>query len=314
MFRSITRAFLGTEGDLSERQGAVLVATAGVVFSLTAIAYRAVEAAGDWQFLAYRGATTAAAMLVLVGLRHSRRPIDLRRIEPTVVLAGILLAATSMLYILALARTTAAITLFTLAAAPVVAAVIGWIVLREPVTRPTILAIVATAVGIAIMVWSGLEAGSGAGVLLAAITPFTIGSYNVALRSVGHVDPIVPALIAGTLLAVVSAMVALGSGEGLAISGRDAALASLTGGFALGVGLPMFNLGHHSVSAARVSLLLMTEIVLAPLWVWIWPGETPRTATLVGGAIVLGTVVWLLTRSDADRVTAPPSTLPVADT
>jgi drug/metabolite transporter (DMT)-like permease len=313
VLRSITRAFLG-EGDLSERQGAVLVATAGVVFSLTAIAYRALEAASDWQFLAYRGATTAAAMLVLIALRHSRRPVDLRRIDLTVVLAGALLAATSMLYILALERTTAAITLFTLAAAPVVAAVVGWIVLREPVTRPTLVAIAATAFGISIMVGSGLEAGSGLGVLLAAMAPITVGSYNVVLRSVRDVDPVVPALIAGTILAVVAGTVAIGSGEGLAISGRDAALASLTGGFALGVGLPMFNLGHRSVAAARVSLLLMTEIVLAPLWVWIWPGETPRTATLVGGAIVLGTVVWLLTRSDPDRTTAPPSTVPAVDT
>lgn len=313
MLRSIIRAFVG-EGELSEREGAVLVAAAGVVFSLTAIAYRAVEAASDWQFLAYRGASTAAAMLVLIALRHRRRPVDLRRIDRTVVLAGALLAATSMLYILALERTTAAITLFTLAAAPVVAAVVGWIVMREPVTRPTIVAIAATAVGITIMVGSGLEGGSGLGVLFAAIAPITVGSYHVALRSAGEVDPIVPALIAGTFLAVVAATVAIGSGQGLAISGRDAALASLTGGFALGVGLPMLNLGHHSVAAARVSLLLMTEIVLAPLWVWIWPGETPRNATLVGGVIVLGTVLWLLTRSDADRFAAPPSTVPVSDT
>jgi drug/metabolite transporter (DMT)-like permease len=279
-----------------------------VVFSLTAITYRAVEAASDWQFLAYRGATTALAMLALILVRRTRRPVDLRTITPTVVLAGTLLAATSALYILALARTTAAITLFSLAAAPVVAAVIGWIALREQVTRATKVAIFATAVGIAIMVGSGIEAGSGIGVLLAAITPVTVGSYNVALRSAGDVDPVLPALIAGILLAVVATVVALGSGEGLAIGGRDALLATLTGGVALGIGLPMFNIGHQSVPAARVSLLLMTEIVLAPLWVWIWPGETPRPSTLVGGAIVLGTVVWLLTRTDVDP--AKPSTLP----
>jgi len=74
-------------------------------------------------------------------------------------------------------------------------------------------------------------------------------------------------------------------------------LACVSGGVALGIGLPLFNLGHRSVPAARVSLLLMTEIVLAPLWVWIWPGETPRVGTLIGGAIVLAAVVWLVTKS-----------------
>jgi hypothetical protein len=31
--------------------------------------------------------------------------------------------------------------------------------------------------------------------------------------------------------------------------------------------------------------------------VWIWPGETPKAGTLVGGLIVLVTVGWLVTRS-----------------
>jgi drug/metabolite transporter (DMT)-like permease len=87
----------------------------------------------------------------------------------------------------------------------------------------------------------------------------------------------------------------------LAVSWRDAGLATLTGGLALGIGLPMFNLGHRSVAAARVSLLLMTEIVLAPLWVWIWPGETPRVGTLIGGAIVLAAVVWLVSNTAAQE-------------
>ncbi len=67
--------------------------------------------------------------------------------------------------------------------------------------------------------------------------------------------------------------------------------------------MPLFDLGHRSVAAARVSLLRMTEIVLAPVWGWNWPGETPRPGTRVGGAIVFGSVVWLVARvSDHDDV------------
>src|SRR5690606_15402240 len=114
------------------------------------------------------------------------------------------------------------------------------------------------------------------------------------LRSDGGADPVVPALVAGVALAVVSGVVALAL-DGLAVSLRDGVLACITGGVALGIGLPLFNLGHKSVAAAKVSLLLMTEVVLAPLWVWIWPGETPELGTLIGGAIVLATVAWLVT-------------------
>lgn len=295
MIRDVARAFAG-EGELTERQGAALVAAAGVVFSVTAIAYRAVDSATEWQFLAYRGGSTALAMVLLVWLRRNGRPVQLRSTTWRTVVAGLVLATTSMLYILALGRTSAATTLFLLAAAPVFAAILGWLLLGEAVPRATKVAIGVTAVGIVVMVGSGLDAGSGVGVLLAVIIPITIGLYNVVLRSDGGADPVVPALIAGVALAVVASTVALVR-DGLAVSFRDALLASITGGIALGVGLPMFNLGHKSVAAAKVSLLLMTEVVLAPLWVWIWPGETPALGTLIGGGIVLVTVAWLVTRA-----------------
>lgn len=300
-FEAIARAFAG-EVELTERQGAVMVAGAGVVFSSTAIAYRAVDSATDWQFLAYRGGSTTLAMLALVALRRNSRPVRIRGTTPRTMLAGLVLATVSMLYILALSRTSAAITLFLLAAAPVFAAAFGWMLLRERVRRPTVIAIVVTGVGVSVMVGSGLDAGSGIGVLLAAMIPVLVGLYNVLLRSEHQADPIVPALIAGAVLGVGAATIAV-LDTGLGVSWRDAGLATVTGGLALGVGLPMFNLGHRSVAAARVSLLLMTEVVLAPFWVWIWPGETPRVGTLIGGAIVLGAVVWLVvTATDQDDV------------
>ena len=293
MLRDVTRAFAG-EGELSERQGAALVAMSGVVFSITAIVLRAIDEATDWQVLTYRGASTALAMVLLVWLRRNGRPVRLSDTTWRTALAGVVLAATSMLYVLALSRTSAATTLFLLAAAPIYAAIIGWLVLREAVPRPTKIAIGFTAIGIAIMVGTGLDAGSSIGVILAMIIPVTIGLYNVILRSDGGADPVVPALIAGVTLAVVSGVVALAL-DGLAVSLRDGVLACITGGVSLGIGLPLFNLGHKSVAAAKVSLLLMTEVVLAPLWVWIWPGETPELGTLIGGAIVLATVAWLVT-------------------
>ena len=281
---------------MTERQGAAMVAGAGVIFSFTAIAYRAVDDATDWQFLAYRGGSTALAMLALVVLRRRSRPVQLRQATPRTVLAGLVLAAASMVYILALSHTSAATATFLLAAAPIFAAIFGWVLLRERVQRRTVIAIGVTMIGVAVMVGTGLDAGSGIGVLLAALIPIFIGLYNVLLRGEGEVDPVLPALVAGTTLCVVSATLALVESS-LSVSWRDAALATVAGGMALGIGLPLFNLGHRSVAAARVSLLLMTEVVLAPLWVWIWPGETPRVGTLVGGAIVMASVVWLVSTS-----------------
>lgn len=300
MFRSLKRAFLD-EGDLSERQGAAVVAGAGVVFSVSAIAFRGVDTATDMQFLAYRGASTVLAMCLLIAARRRRHPVKFSGVTPRTWLAGLMLAAASMLFVFALARTSAATTLFMLAAAPVVAATLGWVLLKERVERSTQLAIGVTALGIVVMVGAGLDGGSISGLAFAALIPLVSGFYTVLQRSAADVDPIIPTLIAGSILTVgAGAFAAVQSG--LAISGRDMLMATIAGGLALGVGLPLFNLGHRFVSAARIPMLSMTEVVLAPLWVWIWPGETPRATTLLGGAIVLAAVLLLMVGSTRGQI------------
>ncbi|MDG1696448.1 MAG: DMT family transporter [Ilumatobacter sp.] len=308
MIRAVGRAFVG-DGELTERQGAILVAGSGVAFSVTAIAFRGVERASDFQFLTYRGLSTALVMVLLIIVRRSGRPVSFAGVSWRTWAAALVLAVTSMLYILALSRTSAATTLFLLAAAPVFAAIIGWVLLRERVEQSTLIAIGITAVGVTIMVGAGLDAGSALGLFFAALIPVLVGLYSVIQRSVSRVDPVIPTLIAAVFLTLGSGVIAL-SDSGLGVSGRDLTMAVISGGFAMGLGLPLFNLGHRSVAAARIPLLIMTEVVLAPLWVWIWPGETPDAGTLIGGAVIMSAVAWLMLRtrrSDLPRQVVAPT-------
>jgi drug/metabolite transporter (DMT)-like permease len=248
-------------------------------------------------------------MVLLIIVRRSGRPVSFAGVSWRTWAAALVLAVTSMLYILALSRTSAATTLFLLAAAPVFAAIIGWVLLRERVEQSTLIAIGITAVGVTIMVGAGLDAGSALGLFFAALIPVLVGLYSVIQRSVSRVDPVIPTLIAAVFLTLGSGVIAL-SDSGLGVSGRDLTMAVISGGFAMGLGLPLFNLGHRSVAAARIPLLIMTEVVLAPLWVWIWPGETPDAGTLIGGAVIMSAVAWLMLRtrrSDLPRQVVAPT-------
>ena len=55
------------------------------------------------------------------------------------------------------------------------------------------------------------------------------------------------------------------------------------------------------IALATLSLL---EVVLGPLWVWLALREQPGTATLVGGAIVIGAVI---VQATARRVRVEPA-------
>jgi drug/metabolite transporter (DMT)-like permease len=50
-------------------------------------------------------------------------------------------------------------------------------------------------------------------------------------------------------------------------------------------------IASRTLSAPEIALLGLLEVVFGPLWVWLGAGEVPATATLTGGAIVIGALV-----------------------
>lgn len=291
------------ERDLSHRVGARLLAISGVLLSFTAIVFRALDDAGDWQFLTVRGTGAATAMAVVVLIRRRRHHVSLRAVDGRVGVAIVLLAAMNVCYITALARTTTATVTFLIAAGPIAAAGFGRLVLGERLTRTTVVAMATAGAGIAVMAAGGVDTDNRTGFLLAAILPVMLGAYTTLLRGAGNIDPVVPAFWSSSLLAAVAGTVATTEG-GLAMSLRDLALGALAGVVLMGVALPLFNFAHRAVPAAQVPLLMMTELVLAPVWVWIWPGERPAVTTIIGGLVVIGAVIWQIRLDGTDDTEA----------
>jgi drug/metabolite transporter (DMT)-like permease len=101
------------------------------------------------------------------------------------------------------------------------------------------------------------------------------------------------------------AAICAGLGLSLALSPRDAGIASGMGVFQVGAGLVLYTLGSRSLPAAELALLSMAEVVLGPIWVWLFLGETATTSTLTGGAILLAALVGNAL-SGMRRKTVPP--------
>jgi drug/metabolite transporter (DMT)-like permease len=71
----------------------------------------------------------------------------------------------------------------------------------------------------------------------------------------------------------------------------DLALLAALGVTQIGLGFVFLTIGGRLIPAGEVALITLLEIVLGPLWVWVFLSERPPTATLIGGAIVLGAVL-----------------------
>ena len=52
--------------------------------------------------------------------------------------------------------------------------------------------------------------------------------------------------------------------------------------------------GAKHIPAAEAGLISMLDVVLGPLWVFLAFGERPGRSAIIGGALVLGALVWRL--------------------
>ena len=64
-------------------------------------------------------------------------------------------------------------------------------------------------------------------------------------------------------------------------------------GLCLGLGIPLYQAAGRHVASARTTLLLLSEVILAPVWTFAFASEVPTGRTIGGGAVLLLAIVWL---------------------
>ena len=268
--------------------GVALVLGAGVLLSLSGIVLRHMESAGGWQIIFYRSLAFAAAVFLWLAFSYRTRVVHaFTRVGRAGLIVALSLGLGSACYVFALLLTTVANALFIISAAPFMAAVLGWMVLRERV-RPVTWATMAVALaGIAIMVFDGVRGGRLLGNLVALGTPISFAIMLVALRRAGDRDMIPAICLAG----VVGAALGFAMSDTLVIPRHDLVLCIFLGVVQYGGGFVLLTLGARHLPAAEVALLSLVETMLAPIWVWIGVDEIPTLFTLAGGVIVLLAVV-----------------------
>jgi drug/metabolite transporter (DMT)-like permease len=82
------------------------------------------------------------------------------------------------------------------------------------------------------------------------------------------------------------------------VGALDVTLFAVLGIAQIGLGFIFLTIGARLIPAGEVALITLLEIVLGPLWVWLFLSEGPSAATLAGGLIVLGAVL-VQSRGDA---------------
>ena len=266
----------------------LLVIASSVANSANGLVVRSLESADAWQIVFYRSWFLAGALAVVFAVQsRGRVRAALRDLRPWMVVGSFMIAAVNTCFILSITHTTVANTMFLLSGAPFFAALLGWLVLGENVERGVWWAMSVALGGMAVMLWDGFGAGTLFGNSLALLAAFCFGAFAVVLRK-GRGVNMLPIVVFGAVLGGVSGGVM--SGGALAVPLRDAALLFLWGALLSGTVHVIFTWGSRHVPGAELTLLILIEFILSPMWVWLFIDERPSLATLVGGALVLASV------------------------
>jgi drug/metabolite transporter (DMT)-like permease len=287
------------EAHRARRRGQLFIVLAAIAWSTAGVMQRelSVDTATQLAGRAFFAALALAAFVVILSRGH---PVDAFR---AIGLAGIGVAATTALasgmFILALNHATVANVLFMQAASPVAAALLSWLALGERISRRAAVAMGVAIVGVGLMVGGP---GSG-GVLGVAASVVMMLAFAVSIVITRHRRDVsmAPAICLSQVLVLAAAAPFARPGT---VTGRDLGFLVLLGVGQMGLGLAFVTMGARLLPASEVALITLLEVVLGPLWVWIFLSEQPATTTLIGGAIVI--VAVLLQASGATlRRTAP---------
>lgn len=267
--------------------GALYVLAAGLCWSFTGVFIRLAPHLDSWQFLVYRGLGTAVAFALLA---RSREPRALpNRLQGAIATLALSLSAIG--FIVALKLTSVANALFLSSSSPLLSAVLGFLVLGERLDARQVGSVALGFCGLAVIVGGGFETGHIAGDLLAVLSALSFATVSVCMRLAPDRD-FAPAMVGyGVLSALLAAGVTLGEGATLAPPLFETLSAFAAGFVLMGLGFTLFLRGAPVVPAVGQTVLAQTETIFGPVWVWLAFGETPATATLVGGAIILAAVI-----------------------
>jgi len=275
----------------THRRGLLFVFAAGVLWSTVGLGIRLIHDAEVWQILLYRSISLTVFLFFVILLRSRENPFrQVFRAGLPAVIAALSLVAAYSGGIYAIQTTSVANAMLLFASAPFLTAILGWVVLGEPVRRATWIAIFIAIAGIGIMV-AGKSTGSALNGNLAALgSALGFSIFTVALRWGKSGEMLPSVFLSGILAILITSLICWGLGLTLLLSLNDGSIAMGMGVFQVGAGLILYTLGSRSLPAAELTLLSLAEVLLGPLWVWLFLGETITDKTLIGGCILLAAI------------------------
>ncbi len=259
---------------------------AAVLFSTGGAVIKATDMTG-WQVASLRSGIAAVALALLL-------PQAIRSIRPRTLLVSVAYAATLVLFVTANKLTTSANTIFLQATGPLYILLLAPWLLKEKIRGADVAFMAVVGVGL-VLFFMGTDVPVRTapaplqGNVLAALSGFTWALTLMGLRWMGADEsggsPAGAVVLGNTFAFMATLPMALPFSG---IGALDWVAIAYLGVFQIALAYAFVTRAVGKLPALEISIILLVEPVLNPIWSWLVHGERPGSWALIGGVLIIG--------------------------
>ena len=278
--------------------GYILLLFGGFCLSWGGFIVRSFEQATVWEILFLRSFFFLFALLFfLIGIYKKNTLKIIKDSGLPGILGGFVMSFSFVAFVVAMSNTTVANVVFIISTQTMFLAILGYFYLKEKVSLISSVSIFLAMSGIAIMVGDSITSGSLFGNLVALAIPINFSILVMIIRKNTNLDMVPAIFYSGIFSLIYGSFLA----ESFEFTRHDILMGFLLGVPQLALGFICITIGSRTTTSATVGLLMLTETLCAPLWVWIFLSEIPPLSVFIGGAVIILAII--LKSFDKNRVT-----------
>jgi len=241
----------------------------------------------------------AGMVFLLIGLNKRGRSTNTSKQIFTKSFVALVLCqiANTSFFAFAISLAPVAIVLVAVATVPIISVILSTLFLGEHASLRSWGIILTVTLGIIISVYGDLRGDidfnmhTVLGALLGLAVAFSLAINFIVVRQDRSVEFEI-ALGIGALIAGLTAFSL--SPTATNVTWNSTLIISLTGLIILPISFVMLSRASRYTTASNVSMLMLLETVLGPLWVWMVIDERPSNLTIAGGTIVITAIFYFL--------------------
>ena len=268
--------------------GPLLIFMGACSLSFGGLIVKSFEGATLWQILFWRSVFFSLTVLTFLIISYKKKIFSSFYDSGLPgLIGGIILSVGFCGYVFAMYSTTVANTNFIISTQILFLAIFGYIFLKEKISIITLASIILAISGVILMVGNSLTPGEMLGNIVAFSMPITFAVLIMVVRKFPKIDMVPAQFVAGISCCIVGFFLS----EKIMISSHDIFLGFIAGFFQVGFGFIFITIGARSTPSAMVGIIMLSESVLGPLWAFLFVGERASLFTLIGGGIILFSVL-----------------------